>query len=473
MRDCIVKLSVMIVTAFVLLVSCMKDSSVIVLNEDAHQNNTIPLSEAIDKLEEIIEAISFHTKANERPDYDSSDVIVLGNRSLSINTKGGEGVEIPDTLLYIVNFGKEEGFAVLAANSRISMPVLCITESGRIEERDFEEAVQVMHGKTKASPAGFSEMGENIVPALLLSSVLSQLEGNNEGGNRDGEGGGGGEGGGEVNDIDYDSDSPFLDPDVPPVGGAGAGMPAPLGPYVMTKWGQSIDPFNRYTPNNYPAGCTCVALAQLILANRYSNTMEFNGVTCDWDEMESVYNYQNFQNPMYNGSTDGKEQVAKMVSALGGPYYLDNEYSSGGSNPTPIFLLDWGGRLERAMQHLGYTANREHSLFGFSDSMKTKVYNLLRDGLPAIIQAWATSASSGHTWLVDGYCFVTTINYSGDFFHINWGWFGQRDGYYNLGIFNTENGVISHPIYDSSSLLHTGNSLNFNVDFAIIDYSFD
>ena len=176
---------------------------------------------------------------------------------------------------------------------------------------------------------------------------------------------------------------------------------------------------------------------------------------------------------MYNGSTDGKEQVAKMVSALGGPYYLDNEYSSGGSNPTPIFLLDWGGRLERAMQHLGYTANREHSLFGFSDSMKTKVYNLLRDGLPAIIQAWATSASSGHTWLVDGYCFVTTINYSGDFFHINWGWFGQRDGYYNLGIFNTENGVISHPIYDSSSLLHTGNSLNFNVDFAIIDYSFD
>lgn len=287
------RLSVIIVTAILSLISCSKNSSEIVFEQESQQNYTIPISAAIDNLEEAIDAISFHTKADERPKYNNSGVIVLGKNNLAINTKGGEGIEIPDTLLYIVNFNDDEGFAVLAADNRIPMPVLCITESGSLQGKDFEEAIQKMQNDTKAEVAGFSEMGESFVPALLLSSVLSKLDENKDGGNRDGEGGGGGEGGGEGNEIDYDSDYPFLNPDTPPQGGAGVGVPDPLGPYVMTKWGQSEDPFNRYTPNNYPAGCTCIALAQLLLANRYSNTMVFNDVTCDWDDMEGVYNYLN------------------------------------------------------------------------------------------------------------------------------------------------------------------------------------
>lgn len=371
-----------------------------------------------------------------------------------LDTKSKEGITIPDTLSYVVNFVDNEGFAVLAGDRRLSAPVLCITESGSLKEEDFQEAIQLMQTGTKAATTSFFESGDSFVPILILSSSLSKIYGTND----RGEDGG---------DIDYDSDYPFLLEDEE--FGGSVCYPEPLGPFVMTKWTQSGDPFDRYTPHHYYAGCTCIALAQLLVANRFSNTMVFNGVTCNWDEMEGVVNYSNYQAPNNNGSSIGKEQVANLIAALGSSYYLNNEYNSNGTHPTPCFLLDWGGRLELAMDRLGYSVNREHCLFNFTNSMKRIAYDLLKQGSPAIVQGWAFSSGSGHTWLIDGYRYT----YTGHFFHINWGWNGHRDGYYNLGVFNSNNGVFSDSIYDDPSLLHSGGvANNYNVDFAIIDYSF-
>ena len=40
-----------------------------------------------------------------------------------------------------------------------------------------------------------------------------------------------------------------------------------------------------------------------------------------------------------------------------------------------------------------------------------------------------TGDQKGHAWVIDGV--------DGDMFHINWGWHGDCDGYYNKGVFNT------------------------------------
>lgn len=453
-----------------LVISCSKSGTVQEL-KPCVSSTVIPARIAFEQMEEVIRSLYPETRAEVFPKYDAAKVIVVGRDDLVIDTKSIDEMEIPDTLLYVINFNDESGYAVLAADRRITSPVLCVTEKGTLGLKDFEEVLQPVQHETKADGKAFVELNEGFVPALILSSVLSDLRQAREDGERGEEDGGyngeGGEEGPDTNDNDY----PFM-PEIPEMGGE-VSIPEPLGPYVMTKWGQSMDPFNRYTPSGYPAGCTCIALAQLLVANRSSNTMLFNGVTVDWDDMEGVNNYSNFLTPMHNGSSSGKEQVANLVATLGTSDYLNNQYSGEGTSPTPIFLLDWGGRLEFAMQRLGYSTNREHALFGFTNSMKMKTYDLLRAGYPAIVQGWAFANGSGHTWLIDGYRFVLGPNY-GHYFHINWGWFGERDGYYSLGIFNTANGVFPDSIYDEASLLHTGGAIrNYNVDFAIVDYTFE
>lgn len=457
MNHHIIICTVITISALAIAKSCAKNDLSVNM-EGKTLNETIPLSEAIVNLEETINSISIQTKTNNIPNYDNSDVIVLGNKTLALKTKAGEGIEIPDTLLYIVNFKDNEGFAVLAADKRISMPVLCITECGSLRENDFEDAIQCLQFNTKADDANYREMGENFVPALLLSSAIASLKEKEEGGNREGEGG-------EGNDIDYDSDYPFL---VEWSEQGGVPWPSPYGPYIMTKWGQDLDPFNRYTPNQYPAGCATIALAQVLLANRYSNTMVFNGVTCNWDDMADVYNYLNYESMTNNGSSTGKEQVANFVLGLGSSTYLDLAYHSSGSHPSVNH--DHGEPLRDAMIALGYSATAEYNYFSFSENLKRKTYDMLKDGYPVIAQGTSTSGAGGHVWVIDGYCCVIVSFSMGHYFHINWGWFGERDGYYNLGVFDTTNGVF-HSSYDSSILLHQGNALTFNIDFAIIDYS--
>ena len=451
----------------VFLLSCVRSNPGDIPRGEKTEDETIPLSDAIDNLTETVKALSFHTITKSVPLYNSSDAIVLGKQNLGLATKSGECLEIPDTLFYIVNFNNDEGFAVLAGSTKIPMPVLCITESGNLQVQDFEDAIVQMQAKTKAENASFSDMGQSFVPALILSSVFSSLDERNDGGNRDGEGGEGGEGGqgGEGNDIDYDSDYPFM-VELPEQGGVN--MPEPLGPYVISKWDQSIDPFNRYTPNNYPAGCSAIALGQLVLANRYSNTMVFNGVTCDWDEMEGVYNYLNFGSMQNHGSTEGFEQVANFVYGLGHDY-LDLDYGETTHNSNP----QHGQYFVNAMTQLGYTASLEYNQNSFSNTLKMKTYDMLREGYPVLTRGRRSDNSSGHDWLIDGYRYVVSLSYSGHFFHINWGWGGFRDGYYHLGVFDTGNGTFCDPIYDNQYYFQNGNAYNYSFKYSIVDYSIE
>lgn len=422
-------------------------------------NETIPLQAAIKNMEETIKGISFLTKSRNEPIYDMSNVIVLGKSSLVNDTKSGVGIDIPDTLLYVVNFKNSEGFAVLAGDERIRSKVFCITEDGSLQKEDFVFALQFLQNETGVDVVSSSEMEDRFVPALILSSALSNLSSAKDDAN------GGREGGEEGGEIDYDSDYPFMT-EIPEQGGVP--MPSPLGPYVLTKWNQSPAPFNMYTPNNAYAGCSAIALAQVVPANRYSNTLTFDGVLCDWDEMEGVHNYMNFQSPTYTGSVSGKEQVGHFIASLGRDY-LGLDYGTGIGSVSGLVV---GNYLKDAMQQLGYYATLRYHPSTFSTTMKQITYDMLKDGLPVLARGTKANSSSGHVWVIDGYkCVISMFNF-GHYFHINWGWGGKRDGYYELGTFNTANGISSHPIYDDPSLLHVGNADHYSWNFAIVEYSY-
>lgn len=180
----------------------------------------------------------------------------------------------------------------------------------------------------------------------------------------------------------------------------------------------------------------------------------------------------NFQSQLNNGSECGKEQVANFLAGLGSASYLDLIYLADEANPHIFEDFGLGLANKDVMQDLGYTASCVINPTTFSDYLKMKTYDMLREGYPVIVTGLNSYSFIGHAWLVDGYRFAATLDYSGHYFHINWGWRGNRDGYYNLGVFNTTNGVFAHSVFDSPSLLHStvGEDANYSWYFAIIDY---
>ena len=418
----------------------------------------IPLQSAIEHLDSFLDAISFRTRSGCSPQYDIASISIISTRN-KINTRASGFEDIPDTLLYLVNFSSGEGFAILAADSRISSPVICLTESGTISQEEFDSALLCFQDNAyKSIDPQYKEMGMRIISSLILSSALSSINSAQKGR------GDGGEGGNEDETDEMDDD--FFLPYDPGSSSGGSPQPRSFGPYLKTKWTQTMDPFNRYTPNHYPAGCSCVALAQLLVADKQIDSIVFNGVSCKFDEMETVHDYTNHLSS-YNGSDTAKEQVANFMVALGSSNYLNLEYSSSGSHPND--LLDTGTPLRDAMQQLGYNASKEYGLFSFTNSMKQTTYDLLKEGHPVLAQA-STSSGDGHVWVIDGYEFIPSMSFTGQYFHINWGWHGERDGYYNMGVFNTINGQFANSTYDNLSQLNMGDNMNFTWDFAIIDY---
>lgn len=467
MKRTILNLSILASVLAFMPMACSRIQLEPVVEEKTGDSKAIPVSIALDNLESALKTMSFQTKSQTSPEYSRSDIIVVGKNN-RVSTKSAEyDVWIPDTLLYVVNFNGGEGFAVLSGDSRISVPIFCITESGSLQLHEFEQAMDYLHKAQKQGTCANTDMGEQFVPVLILSSALSQLYANKDGGSREGGEGDGGwngegdEGGDETNDNDFPTP-----PELPEQGGiAPSTMPDPL---IKTKWTQSLDPFNRYTPNNYPAGCSAIALAQVVLANRHANTMTFNGVTCDWDEMESVCNYLNFQSS-FSWSDEGKEQVANFIYGLGAEY-LDLEYGEDGGSPSGNLMV--GYYIRDAIQALGYSSSLEHSHFFFTETMRQKTSDMLQAGLPVIARGTVVFGQ-GHVWVIDGYAYLPLLFGNQEFYHINWGWRGRRDGYYNLGVFDTTQGVFSHPVYDYSEYLNQGGCAeNYACNFAIIEYSF-
>lgn len=102
--------------------------------QDASVSTTIPVEEALSSLDQLMGELYGKTRS-----ASSYAVDVFGG----VKTTSGEA-ELPDTSLYIVNFGDKEGYAVLSAQSKVKTNVFCITESGFITPEDIRNAIVEM-----------------------------------------------------------------------------------------------------------------------------------------------------------------------------------------------------------------------------------------------------------------------------------------------------------------------------------------
>ncbi|HIZ86497.1 MAG TPA: C10 family peptidase [Candidatus Coprenecus stercoravium] len=389
-------------------------------------SRVIPPEMAIAELESVIENIYGGTKAGLI--FSADDLQVFGG----VSTKAGDMV-LPDTAVYVLNFPDESGYAVMAAQSCMSTPVFCVTESGALTSSDLFEALSLLESGDGA--AVFDE--EMFVPMMLASSAVNQY--NNPV---------------EINPEYVIIDNPvFVDYYYQTV--------QKIGPLLETKWYQYW-PFNSYLPKNAPVGCVTIATAQILAYNEYGST---RGIDFDWDLMKTVC-------PYYDHSVSGlpaaNQAVSDFVEILGLYDYCRIKYAED-STGTSSGNADGA---KRAFEKFGYKNVRKY--LGFEKADKNRVISMLNNYYP-VFAAGQLGTNSGHAWVIDGLLIRNKKRFANNellgtenLFHINWGWNGVSDGYYNQGVFDTTKRV---DVDDNIDREDSTNVHNYTWNYRTVTYS--
>ncbi|MDE6268425.1 MAG: C10 family peptidase [Muribaculaceae bacterium] len=208
-----------------------------------------------------------------------------------------------------------------------------------------------------------------------------------------------------------------------------------VAPLMKVKWNQG-NPYNLYTPNfgdkQAPTGCVATAIAQVM--KYYEFPPKGNGtVTCGYgsQELGQAYDWSNmldeytgWDENSYNYTAEQAEAVATLMRDIG--YSVNMSYGANESAAPSAMVAS------AMCKHFNYSPDIRYR---YRDSYTTQAWideireNLLR-GEPVLYSG--TDGMYGHEFVCDG------ID-AEDFLHINWGWGGMSDGYFDVSILSPDN----------------------------------
>ena len=220
---------------------------------------------------------------------------------------------------------------------------------------------------------------------------------------------------------------------------------------VKTHWNQD-EPFNRMCPAYYleeneilPTGCVATAVAQVmnyyeypsrgkgeisysyyqanVPASRTDISVDFSQSTYDWDNMLDDYTrYYDANKNIINEYNDTEaEAVALLMRDCGASVLM-------------TYALDGSGALDFNIPygiatHFGYKS----SLYIRSAMTDAQFIGIIEDeldnGRPLVFCGSGTAG--GHCFVADGYD-------SNGLLHINWGWGGLSDGWFDINLMNPD-----------------------------------
>ena len=212
-----------------------------------------------------------------------------------------------------------------------------------------------------------------------------------------------------------------------------------VSPLVNVHWGQGT-PFNNLCPyyatgKRSVTGCVATAMAQVMAYWKYPKELkadipsyvtttnnisvrgETGGQAYDWDNMRTEYK------SAY--TTAEADAVAKLMLHCGKAVEMDYGASSG-AVVTHKKLATYFGYDKDLM----LTVSR--SSFSLSEWI-TLIDNELKAGRPILYSG--RSSDAGHLFVCDG-------SDGEGLYHINWGWNGNQDGYFDITILNPDKGGI-------------------------------
>lgn len=226
---------------------------------------------------------------------------------------------------------------------------------------------------------------------------------------------------------------------------------SPLLDTYSIAWGQ--EPGNYAFPgsssnwyyNNTIAGCVSTAVAQVMyywyckerFQGNQTTTIPAYTTTTNGHSVPELTGAHTFNWGSMNSSSrnnGGSQSAGELMKYFGCAVHMDYGTSNqGGSNSwipeIPYALKTYFGYDQGV--HLAYRMDYTY------DEWVDLIYNELAAGRPVIFGGAATSLSNGsindpgHCYVIDGYR-PSYNEQSGDWFHFNWGWSGQSDGYFQL-----------------------------------------
>lgn len=209
-----------------------------------------------------------------------------------------------------------------------------------------------------------------------------------------------------------------------------------VGPLLSVHWDQSgggscsaNKTYNKFCPivnstercGKAPVGCVAVAIAQIMWYWKWPYSAQvpttIGGSTTeikfyDWDKMPE---YINDFTPM-----EEVDMIAGFLRDCG--YKLDMNYGANGSSASDNNAVN-------TLKAFGYDENTinlrsKWNTSGWTNMLRTNIDN----GQPVYYSGWSKSVGGdGHAFVVDGY-----RNGNSPIYHINFGWGGYADGWYNI-----------------------------------------
>lgn len=214
-------------------------------------------------------------------------------------------------------------------------------------------------------------------------------------------------------------------------------------PLVTTRWNQG-EPYNLLCPYDSsvgvtcPTGCAATSMAQLINYHEwpvqgkgtksYNSsygrlTVDFSKSVYDWANMKDRYeSYYDEDKNIVNEWTDTEANaVAKLMYDCGVALEMGyGPYSSGAADTEmPLALCNYFNYHADLITRDGHTV----------DEFLARIKEELDNSRPLVFNG--QGSGGGHSYIVDGYD-------SNDYLHVNWGWGGISDGYFNVSYMNPD-----------------------------------
>lgn len=212
-----------------------------------------------------------------------------------------------------------------------------------------------------------------------------------------------------------------------------------VAPFVLSKWGQGNEGtycYNYYTPNNYVCGCVATFMAQIMRYHIHPTagvgTPTFN-IYVDgalWPNIPlrggngsgGPYQWGNMVLDPDASTTDTQRQAIGALCYDAG-VSVNMSYASGGS----------GALFSAAMNSLRNTFGYSNTRKGYNSGSTItldNLYSMINPNMDARLPVAfdIRRPGGGHGVLADGYGY----NLGTIYHHINLGWSGSKDAWYNL-----------------------------------------
>ena len=409
-------LLLLLLAAMFTMVSCNYNENQVTVNtteadQEAIVDGKVPLSRAITNADFVFKNIEGASLKNRK--VKSVDVLTTSNsNSVIANTRSGLG-EQEQPVAYVVNYENNEGFAILAADTKLP-PVISIGDEGNFNTQGFIDFV-----RNNATRTGGSELNpaQEVQYAIVNNSLLLPPH--------------------------------IIGPG--PTGCVDTTIVFKCSPLVRTKWGQG-NPYNCCAPPIpgdllgilSAAGCVPVAGAQVITSLCYHHNLRpttqlSNEYIVDWEALNSmIFNDIISFTPNTYGSNISN--VARLIRAVG--YDIGAQYGEEtGANTSS---------LANTYKKLGISSTRYGNEESDIPITRSDIFNMINyKGYPVNARAnnsMSNNPNNGHSFILDGWLRLeystvavegsmsgsTVINrqYNFDLVHVNFGWSGQCDGYY-------------------------------------------